>query len=317
MIEMRVRSKRSDEFMEKYKGSQVLDGMVNILLTGPSRVFKPDGKILAVYLPGAVRDLSAQTFDDFSSIRVQTDNRGYASGGQRVRRPGDTSRTRAPLVTSSILGTIDMDRTGLKEPVCRLTAFNAKEVEKWPRLVPMFQAIAAKFAEHVPDRYKAQVEYAQRTDAAWLIPDTPFTTITVNNTYPTGIHTDKGDLDEGFSTLACLRRGEYTGGWITFPQFGVAADLQDGDLLLMDAHEWHGNTTLRCGHCEDPLKKFGHVCAGRPGMDHYTSPERVSIVSYFRTGVAACGNAEEEEAKRASIRDAHNLKAMGLEYGEQ
>ncbi len=315
MMEFRVRSKRSDEFMNKFKGSQVQQGMIAAKLEGAARLYKPNGDLLLVYLPGAVKDLSESMWEDFSSIRLATSNRGYASGAktmEKKRSDKKMGRVSAPTITSSILGTIDMDYRKSKEVVCRLTTFTAREVEKWDRLLPMFDRIAERFEKNVPDRYTAQVAKARVTEPEWVIKGTPFTTITVNNTYPTGIHTDKGDLDEGFSTLAVLRRGMFEGGWLTFPQYGVTVDMKDGDLLLMDAHEWHGNTPLLCSFCGESLRKYGHRCENMVGV----SPERVSIVSYYRTEVEKCGTDEEEIVKREMLRDENNARALGLEYGE-
>lgn len=322
MMEYRVRSKRSDEWAQERKGAMVTMDMVNLKLEGPARVMKPNGKPLLVYLPGAVSDLSAEMYDDFSKIRRITKNRGYAAGATKENRVKTPSRAQAPEVMSAILGSIEMSARKLAgeskdKPVCRLTAFTAQEVEHWHKLMPMFQRIAELLEANVPDRYAAQAAEAARTHSDWVIKGTPFTTITVNNTYPTGIHTDKGDLDEGFSTLVAMRRGGYTGGWLTFPQYGLAADMQDGDLLLMDAHEWHGNTPILCARCEASLRKPGHKCediledadlAGR-----FVSPERVSIVSYFRTLMTGCGSMEEEEARRQEGIERSVEKSLGLD----
>lgn len=304
MMEYRVRSKRSAEWVEKYKGAQVTPEMINLVLAGEARVLKPNGKPLLVYLPGAAREVADATREEFSRIRMATDNRGYASGGERGTR-GNSPRLRTVPVTSGILGSFEAVGS---TPYCRLTAFTAKEVERWERLLPYFERIAHLFNEYVPDRYAAQVAEARRTPPEWMIADTPFTTITVNNTYPTGLHTDKGDLDAGFSTLGCIRRGAFTGGWLTFPQYGIAADMQDGDVLLMDAHEWHGNTPITCAYCGESLRKPGHVC--EEGM---VPPERVSIVSYFRTEMTTCGTAEQENAKRAALQERRAAKTLGLE----
>jgi len=147
--------------------------------------------------------------------------------------------------------------------------------------------MADVFAEAVPDRHRTHVQWCQRTRPDWVIRGTPYTTITVNNTYATGVHTDKGDLDEGFSCLAVLRRGTYTGGCLTFPEYRVAVDLQDGDMLLMDAHEWHGNTELIKGDAE---------------------AERVSVVAYYRTAIAKCDTAEAEAAKAVQLYDARVIR---------
>lgn len=304
MMEYRVRSRRSDEWVEKYKGARVNPEMLNLKLEGPARIFKPDGKPLVVYLPGAARDVGAETYAEFSRIRMVTNNRGYAGGGERVKRSAGT-RTDAPPVTSAILGSFD--------PVgpmqfCRLTAFTAQQVEQWESLFPYFRRIADLFGEHVPERYAAQMREVERTKPEWVIAGTPFTTITVNNTYPTGLHTDKGDLDAGFSTLGVIRRGKFEGGWLTFPQYGVAADMQDGDVVLMDAHEWHGNTPLRCGWCGENLRKPGHACE-----EDMVPPERISVVSYFRTDMVTCGTLAEENDRRASLQEKRVGRALGLD----
>jgi hypothetical protein len=153
-------------------------------------------------------------------------------------------------------------------------------------MTPLFEAIDSHFAEQVPDRYRQQLAVARATHPDWRIPGTAFTTVTVNNTYSTGVHQDAGDLPEGFSTLAVARRGAYTGGHLVLPRYRVAFDMRDGDLLLFDAHEWHGNTNMWCPHTDVPLyKPCPEGC------------ERVSLVTYYRTKVQHCASAADEAAK--------------------
>lgn len=311
MMEYRIRTKRSDEWVDRYKGAQVQPEMITLKIEGPARIFKPNGKPLCVFLPGAAKEISDELYPDFSAIRMTTNNRGLASGGERTKTEG-RKRTSAPSVMSAILGSFD--KVGSQQ-YCRLTAFTAQQVEKWERLLPYFDRITQLFEENVPERYAAQMVAVQNTDPDWVISGTPFTTITVNNTYPTGIHTDKGDLDEGFSTLGVMRRGNFTGGWLTFPQYGVAADMQDGDVILMDAHEWHGNTPLLCSECGESLRKPGHVCETNMAafkLNEFVPPERVSVVSYFRTHLVECGSLAEEQAERARQQEARAAKNLGL-----
>ena len=124
------------------------------------------------------------------------------------------------------------------------------------------------------------------------MPGTPFSTVTVNNTYPTGTHTDKGDLDEGFSTITCLRRGDYSGGQLVFPEYRVAVTLQHGDLILMDAHQWHANTAIVCP-CGTELNG---PCPG-------CGAERISVVSYFRTRITECGTPGQELERAGRARE--------------
>lgn len=315
MMEVRIRSKRSDEWVEKYKGAQVNPEMINVKLEGPTRVLKPNGRPLAVYLPGEAKDVGDACYPEFTKIRMTTDNRGYASGGERGTR-GNSPRLRTAPVMSSILGSFEAAGS---MPYCRLTAFTAQKVAEWDTLLPYFDRIARLFEAHVPERYVAQMVAVDNAEPDWVIAGTPFTTITVNNTYPTGLHTDKGDLDEGFSTLGVMRRGHYTGGWLSFPQYGVSVDMQDGDVLLMDAHEWHGNTPMLCGKCGTQLRKPGHVCEGHD-IAHveggYVTPERISVVSYFRTNIVECGSLAEENERRAALQEKRAGKALGLNAEE-
>ena len=165
------------------------------------------------------------------------------------------------------------EKQGGRFPYCRTTAWTGQNADEFKSIFPLFKHIQSEFKQYVPDRYARQMRRAKATKRDWIIGDTPYSTVTVNNTYPTGVHQDKGDLDEGFSNLCVLRRGKYSGGHLTFPKYRVSVNMQDGDLILMDAHEWHGNTFLQL-ESEDA--------------------ERISLVLYYRTNMIACGTPEEE-----------------------
>lgn len=292
MIDLRLRTKVSPAELEDKVGKCLGPEDYNLLLAGPAKIRKPDGKPLCVYLPGALRGVleDSGVYDVLSHMSEQipkTDNRGLASGTPRLKGP--QSRSYARKVPSATIGAVDPQG---QRRYCRLTAWTKNNWDDWTRLYPFFQAVAANLKAHVPDRYAAQAAYAARTDPSWLVPGTPFSTITVNNSYSTGVHQDKGDLDEGFSTIACLRKGSYTGGQLVFPEYRVAADLQHGDLILMDAHDWHGNVIITCA-CGVALNGPCKTCGA----------ERVSVVSYFRTKVAECGSPEDEYQRATAHRE--------------
>jgi hypothetical protein len=293
VLELRLRTKVPATELDRKVGKILGPEDYNVFLTGPARVLLPSGRPLCVYLPGVLRDVvdSGRTYEVLHGLRTQTsNNRGIASGGPRftVRH---SDRSYARKVASSVVGAVDPMG---QQKYCRLTAWTGAHLPEWQALQPLLQEVARQQALHVPDRAAAQRKVAESTDPAWVVPGTPFSTVTVNNTYPTGVHTDKGDLDEGFSTIACLRRGSYTGGHLVFPEYRVAADMQHGDLMLMDAHQWHGNTALVCACGREP-----NGCCPDCGA------ERISVVSYFRTKVASCGTPEEElrkaDAQRARL----------------
>lgn len=285
MISIRLRSRISKQELEEKVGKVIGDDSYNVLLTGPSRVFMPDGRPLCVYLPGAMRGaVTDEQYEILHSLRSdKTNNRGPASGSTATRS-GAQKRQYYMHVSSNILGAFDPGGTF---KFCRLTAWTGKNLPQWEALRPALQAVADNMRAYVPERYAAQMEEIDQTHPDWVVPGTPFTTITVNNTYPTGVHTDKGDLDKGFSTIFALRRGQYTGGRFVFPEFRVGVDLQDGDLILMDAHQWHGNTAIVCA-CGEKRTAYCDACGA----------ERISVVSYMRTAMTKCAS-EAEEIERA------------------
>lgn len=293
--EMRLRTRVADAAITEHLAGRVLGPAdFDVLLTGAARLLKPDGRPLCVLLPGAIAEhaTNPETYEILHGLRtMQTANRGAASGTKRfgyTRPEGQSSRSKALNVSSALVGAVD--HVGDRH-YCRLTAWTGQNLPAWQQLHPLLRTVAAELAHHVPDRYAAQMTAAGRTDPAWVVPGTPFSTITVNNTYPTGVHKDQGDLETGFSTIATLRRGPYTGGQLVFPAWRVAVDMQDGDLILMDAHDWHGNVLITCA--------CGRQANG-PCAD--CGAERISVVSYFRTKIADCGSPDEELRRADSLR---------------
>jgi|SRR5690606_9363084 len=296
MITMRLRTRISQTEMDAKVGKILTDSDYNVLLTGAAKVLKPNGDPLCVYLPGELLDEvdAGDVYDILHSLRtITTNNRGLASGTKRVAtKTGHRSQSRD--IASSVIGA--MDAAG-RHKYCRLTAWTGQNLPYWESLSPLLRGVACALEEHVPDRYAAQAAEAATAQPEWVVPGTPFTTVTVNNSYPTGVHTDKGDLEKGFSTIACLRKGSYTGGRLCFPLWRVAADLKHGDLICMDAHDWHGNTMMVCA-CGEKMN----------GMCEKCGAERISVVSYFRENITQCGSSDEEYAKAQAAADARTDK---------
>lgn len=297
MLDLRIRNKIGQKELDEKIGRVITEEDISVLLTQAAFVRKPDGKPLCVYLPDVMKELmTEQVYQILHSLRTtRTDNRGLASGTQRAVR-GTQNRARAMPVASAIIGSVD---PGGVYKYCRQTAWTGKNLPQWQALQPLFQGIAGHLQEHVPDRYANQMAEAETTKPEWIVPGTPFSTITVNNTYPTGVHTDKGDLDKGFSTIACMRYGEYEGGTLAFPEYRVGVNMKHGDLILMDAHEWHGNTAIVC-KCGSKLKRNCEACGA----------ERISVVSYLRTKITNCGSMEEELGRAVQGREKRAATGM-------
>lgn len=297
-VDIRLRSVISDEEMQQKVGKILTPEDFNLVPTRDCIVRKPNGHVLLVYRPGIIpQALREQTWPILHELRDETTtNRGLASGTPRVQGPG--SRSYAKAVPSALLGSFEPK--GPKK-FCRLTAWTGRETEKFRILWPLLQFIGERMEADAPDRWQAQMDEVRRTHPDWVIPGTPFSTVTVNNTYPTGVHKDAGDLDAGISTLAVLRRGDYRGGVLVFPEYRVGVDMQDGDLILMDAHSWHGNTDF-----DPPVhRSLTGKLEGDPGF------ERISVVSYYRTRMTECQAAADESERRRLLAEQRASAAVG------
>jgi hypothetical protein len=162
-------------------------------------------------------------------------------------------------------------------PYGRATSYTANSFEKFKMSYPFLQSLARGFKELLPWRYNNQMEAANKVDPAFLVPGTPFTTITVNKTFRTAAHYDAGDLNTGLSNLLTLSNdGNYTGGYLIAPEYRVAVNVRPGDLLLINNHEvMHGNTPIECAE----------------------GSERVSLVVYFREKMLELGSKQYEDCR--------------------
>ena len=156
----KVKSMTPDELDAKV-GKILAPSDYNVLCTGPVRLLRPDGQVLAVYLPGALAAQLGEAWPVLSSIKLMTDNRGKASGTPAERR-GDQKRVRTRRVLSSLVGAIDRDsaskRTGGRLGACRLTAWTGEHVPEWLAMEPLFEAINHEFRYSVPARWQRQFD---------------------------------------------------------------------------------------------------------------------------------------------------------------
>jgi hypothetical protein len=169
-------------------------------------------------------------------------------------------------------------------PYGRATSYTQNHPEKFKMSYPFLQTLAKGFKELLPWRYANQMEAAKKLDPCYLVPETPFTTITVNKTFRTAAHYDAGDLTTGLSNLLVLsNNGNYTGGYLIAPEYRVAVNVRPGDLLLINNHEvMHGNT---------------------PIVLQDETAERISLVCYFREKMLELGSKEYEDTRHDFVED--------------
>lgn len=299
--QLQVRSSLADKAVHELLGKRAAYEHIPIIsANGDVSVFKPNGeRLLTVCREAISKEAIDAAFPFMWELRKQsTTNRGAYAGdsdvklGSRqeikhgvrrsvVKLDGTISKTNyAAPVRSSVVGYFDRNP---RFPYCRETAYVTANPVLWGQALPFIQQIGRLFRDTIPDRYAAQLEMAQKTHPAYVIPETPFTTVTVNNTVAGAYHTDKGDYEPGFGCMAVFRRGVYRGGQTVFPKYGVGADLQHGDVIFFDPHEVHGVIPF-------------HDSVGWEAEDWV----RISMVFYFRAKMVDClePTAELERAKQ-------------------
>jgi hypothetical protein len=145
-------------------------------------------------------------------------------------------------VASNPIGFYESSTNFCKLP-CRLTHFTRTNYNKYNNGLPFIQRIDEMFKKLIPESYERQLERANKKPHL-KIPETCFSTITINRNFRTALHRDAGDFKGGFGNLTVIERGKYHGGHTVFPQFGVGVDVRSGDFLAMDVHHWHSNTKI-------------------------------------------------------------------------
>lgn len=162
-------------------------------------------------------------------------------------------------------------------PFGRATTYTRDNFDKFKMAYPFLQHLANGFENLLPQRFAAQKSATDKIDSRFVIPGTPFTTVTVNKTFRTAAHRDAGDFTEGMSNLLTLSNdGRYSGGYLVFPQIRAAVNVRPGDLLLVNNHEViHGNTPIVCEE----------------------GSERISLVVYLRENMMQLGSWEYENAR--------------------
>ena len=168
-------------------------------------------------------------------------------------------------------------------PFGRATSYTRDEPEKFALSFPFLQSLDRGFKELLPWRWGNQRAAADKLDPRFLVPETVFTTITVNKTFRTACHRDAGDLDSGLSNLLVVGKGNYTGGYLVFPEYRMAVNVRPGDLLLVNNHEIiHANT---------------EIVLDTPDA------ERISLVCYFREAMLDLGPWEYEQTREQYVID--------------
>tara|TARA_R110001599_G_scaffold353791_1_gene597775 strand:+ start:106 stop:981 length:876 start_codon:yes stop_codon:yes gene_type:complete len=146
---------------------------------------------------------------------------------------------------------------------CRLTNWTKKNIEEYKSLFPLSKCISDLYFSYVPDKWLYQYEKYSKSPKEFVIPETNFSTLTINRDWRTAAHKDRGDCKEGLTAFTVKELDIFEGGELCFPNYDIGIDIREGDLLLFDPH---------VTHCNNKLTKNG----------------RVSFVFYLREKLDKC-----------------------------
>lgn len=199
-------------------------------------VYKPNGQLLFALRPRVIGGVSIDlAYEDLKRAgNKHTTNRPDAAAGKESIRSGTIGYLHGELTYHT-------------------TSLGAG----YDRIKLLLAEMGRVFAKHRPQEYAVLQKAAPGMGKA-LIQATAFTTAAVNRTVQMGTHRDDGNISGGYGAMVVVRAGQQQGGLLVFPQYLVAVDVQDGDCLIADNQEAHGNTAL----------------SGEEGF------ERVSVVAY-------------------------------------
>ena len=305
------------------EGSYFTDKDIETLIDEDADIYGLDAdtgekKLLAKFRKNVIpKDCVRQGWESFYQTSAPSRNRGAAAGpidlkseywkkrkpieitkwSTRYMHNGKLSKMRVNnLVFSSVLGFFE--RTPFMGLPCRLTSYTQRYFKQYKHGIPYIQQLGKVFKALVPDAYERQYKRAS-SKKAYQIPETPFSSVTINRNFRTALHMDDGDFKEGFGNLSVIERGYYHGGVTMFPRYKVGFDLRTGDFVAMDVHEWHCNTEMyetaedKAKNKKLPRIHTDDISTGTVGAEKAFT--RISFVCYLREKLLHCNEKDTQK----------------------
>ena len=281
---MHIKKCLTDEFVAKFKGKEIGHESYDILLREDADVFCADtGKLLIRFRKNQLDPKMIRRAYQAMTGRVPTTDNRFTTGGinekalaqleaKGLQRGKIHQRYYANPVHSAMLGYFGANP---RFPFCRTSAFTRDYKDKHDAVTPLLERVTELYEQLCPEHYAKQKKVWDETVDAFKIPNTVFTTVTVNENFRTRVHTDSGDFAEGFGNLVVVHLGKVSGGYTILPQYRIAVDARALDVLFMNVHEWHGNAPYELSD----------------------GASRISFVMYYREDMFDCKSVPEELKK--------------------
>lgn len=234
------------------------------------------GSILAIFLKGELKDRpdlieSGRNMVKYFEKRkyASTTLRGTSSGYNKSVVFGEGKKNEFKQGNRVLSTTLGYAPPNSFNP-CRKTVLYRQHEHLFDSdTLPLIQRISEIHSEYAPIQFNELSEYCRTLNPLVVLPKTVYTTATINHTYRTLCHRDRDDKS-GLTPIAVFKVGEYSGGEFMMPEFGLAINLEEGDVLLVQVHELHCNAEIQ-------------------------GSGRISIVCYCSEKISKCGGVTKEE----------------------
>lgn len=273
-----LQMKHSDEEISKISGLKLGDDYFDSLIDEDCDAFDSYGRLVFRFRKNAIPfDVIKLGYESFRKGIKSTNGRGAAAGRWQNKSTlkGKVSKYQTtPEADSGNAGFLD-SRPGIgPTSYCRKTAFTKSYFDTFKAGIPFVEYVDKLYSELCPEHYAKQKAISSATNINFRIANTSFTTVTINRNFQTAVHKDVGDYPEGFGNLCVYTEGSYSGGYFVLPEFRIAINVACCDMLFVDVHRWHCNSTMK-------------------GKDFL----RISFVMYYREYMFKCGSPKQELQK--------------------
>jgi Oxygenase domain of the 2OGFeDO superfamily len=268
---LQLSSQLSDREASALKGQKLTERHYTLVFSDTVAVRGVDKALVAVLLKKAIPQIVLDevmphlaTMNGDLSNRATVVRRGAqaariaSSGIPELRKTVPKAVLQAHGGKGDQLGFFDYK----KAAACRETSWTNKHPEVLEGCRPLIRYVDHVYRNTCPKHYERQMAKVNQIAPSLRLGSTAFTTVTVNKNNRTAAHTDKGDVRDG---LGCLTtHGKFCGSYFVMPKFGIAFDVQPGDLLLANVHELHGNSAMAEGgerySCVFYARERMHTC---------------------------------------------------------
>ena len=247
------------------------------LITDNCLVFdKSTGTLVAALCKQAIAPQTAKLSYQalMKGFGYTTDNRGAYAATEREQDYKKSKNSRTHEVRSFAGGYFE--RQGGRNPYCRATQYTRHKPKAWKQNLLLLKEMAAVMEQHAFDKYTNQMSFVSKIHSDYTYDGLPFTTTAVNISTRAGYHRDKGDYKGGIGCMSVFKKGLCINWKLVLPEYKIALDIGDRDVILFDPHLLHA-TTKGTG--------IGKM---------YKDWNRISVVAYVRQRLINCRSIQEE-----------------------